>query len=83
MKMVSAETAVQALLLSGGDMKIEKRWARLEDDIVMELTDIDPTGRFHPLLIWVGCPAETRTGCRYENGKFIQPDNIQWPEQPK
>ncbi|WP_237387341.1 hypothetical protein [Xenorhabdus sp. Sc-CR9] len=64
-------------------MKTENSWARLENNVVTELTDTNPDGRFHPLLIWVKCPTDTRTGCIYENGKFIQPDDINWPEQPK
>ncbi|WP_312571377.1 phage tail protein [Stutzerimonas balearica] len=27
-------------------------WARIENGTVAEITDIDPTGRFHPSLLW-------------------------------
>lgn len=30
-------------------------WAHIINGIVVELTDIDPTGRFHEDLIWVDC----------------------------
>ncbi|KLU15414.1 MULTISPECIES: hypothetical protein [Xenorhabdus] len=56
-------------------MKTKNNWARLENNIVIELTDIDPAGRFHPLLIWVECPAGIPSGYVYKNGKFIQPEN--------
>ncbi|WP_416776578.1 hypothetical protein ACNFJN_16280 [Xenorhabdus budapestensis] len=56
-------------------MKTEKKWARLENNIVIELTDTDPAGRFHPLLIWVECPVGIPAGYIYENGKFVQPEN--------
>lgn len=48
-------------------------WARIENNAVMELTDIDPTDRFHPSLIWVECPADTQQGYIYSNGEFSQP----------
>lgn len=34
------------------------KWARIENNVVMEVTDIDPEGRFHPSLIWVACGDE-------------------------
>jgi len=46
-------------------------WARIENYTVMELTDIDPTDRFHPSLIWVVCPVETAQGMIYADGKFL------------
>lgn len=46
-------------------------WARIENDEVMEMTDIDPVGRFHPSLIWRECPAEVQQGYFYDNGSFI------------
>lgn len=45
-------------------------WARLENNVVMELTDIDPEGRFHPSLIWIVCPADVQQGYIQENGEF-------------
>ncbi|WP_179211989.1 hypothetical protein [Escherichia coli] len=45
-------------------------WARLENNVVMELTDIDPEGRFHPSLIWVECHADVQQGYIFNFGEF-------------
>lgn len=37
-------------------------WARIENDIIVELTDIDPAGRFHPDLIWILLTEEKTIG---------------------
>lgn len=50
-----------------------KTWARIENDVVLEVTDVDPTKRFHPLLTWVICGAEVMPGDRYEDGAFGSP----------
>ena len=42
-------------------------WARIENNTVAELTDIDPTGRFNPALIWVPCPTGTSLGDAYDS----------------
>ncbi|EFH4097909.1 hypothetical protein AAG784_002811 [Escherichia coli] len=49
----------------------EIMWARIENDMVVEITDIDPEGRFHPSLIWKECPADTQQGDLYIDGEFI------------
>lgn len=46
-------------------------WARIEMGEAMELTDIDPAGRFNPSLTWVECPADVQQGYAYKNGEFI------------
>ena len=51
-------------------------WARIENNVVIELTDIDPAGRFHPSLIWVECPADTQHGYIYSNGEFTPPPEV-------
>lgn len=28
------------------------KWARLDGEKVLETTEIDPTGRFHPSIVW-------------------------------
>lgn len=48
-------------------------WARIENGVVMELTDIDPEGRFHPSLVWVECPDEVVPGYLYD-GEFSPPE---------
>ena len=41
-------------------MVIDMMWARIEDNRVRELTDIDPEGRFPPgVYNWQPCPDET------------------------
>ncbi|KEA54153.1 phage domain protein [Mangrovibacter sp. MFB070] len=49
-------------------------WARIENNEVVELTDIDPTERFHPSLIWVECPAEVLQGYTYDGTEFHAPE---------
>lgn len=49
-------------------------WARIESNTVAELTDIDPTGRFHPSLIWVECPDYVQPGYLYDGTEFIRPE---------
>lgn len=53
-------------------------WARLENNVVMELTDIDPEGRFHPSLVWVECQEDTQQGYIYDNGAFTPPEVQAW-----
>lgn len=48
-------------------------WARIESGTVAELTDLDPTGRFHPSLTWVACTAEVKAGWLYQDGAFSAP----------
>ena len=45
-------------------------WARIEDGMVAEVTEIDPAGRFHASLIWVGCPSDVCPGMTYSANKF-------------
>ena len=51
-------------------------WARIENNVVMELTDIDPTGRYHDSLIWVECPPDTQRGYIYNSGEFTPPPEV-------
>jgi hypothetical protein len=51
-------------------MVIVMKWARLDNDRVIEITDVDPAGRFHPSLIWESVPLDvtpnsTRDGDRW------------------
>lgn len=46
------------------------KWARVENNEVMEITDINPDGRFHPSLIWVECPADVQQGYIRDNEVF-------------
>jgi hypothetical protein len=50
------------------------KWARAENNIVVETTDIDPTGRFTPELVaqFIECPEEVEQGWQYLNGIFSE-----------
>jgi len=50
------------------------KWARIENNTTMEITDIDPNGRFHPDLIWVECPEEVGQRWSYSDGIFTAPE---------
>jgi hypothetical protein len=46
-------------------------WARIESGVVAEITALDPSGRFHPALVWVACDDSVSAGNRYEDGAFL------------
>jgi len=50
------------------------KWARIDGDRVAEITDIDPTGRFHPSIQWESVPDNTRQGMVKDGS------NYHWPE---
>jgi len=58
-----------------------KNWARIENEIVCETTNIDPVGRFHPSLVWTKCPAEVQGGWTHNNGTFTAPARHQTTAQ--
>lgn len=60
-------------------------WARIENGIVAEITDIDPEGRFHPSLVWVECGEEVEPGWKYDGSKFAPPEALDPspPEHPQ
>lgn len=49
------------------------KWARIENNAVMEVTTIDPEGRFHSDLIWVSCPEEVDQRWTYDGNEFLAP----------
>lgn len=49
------------------------KWARIENGVVMETTDLDPAGRFHPSLVWVACADDVSNGFGYADGSFTAP----------
>ncbi len=51
-------------------------FARIEDNIVREILDVDVLPEFHPSLIWVPCPPTTTQGMIYEDGVFVDPQEI-------
>lgn len=50
-------------------------WALIIDDVVVELTDVNPEGRFHPSLIWVSCSKSVKTGMSYKDGVFTKKED--------
>lgn len=49
------------------------KWARIENNKVMETTDLDPNGRFHPSLVWVECPDDVTFAYSYDGSAFSAP----------
>lgn len=47
-------------------------WALIENGFVVELTDTDPTDRYHPSLVWVKATKTTEVGMGYADGKFTK-----------
>lgn len=47
-------------------------WARIVGGIVREVIDFDPTGHYHPALVWVPCPDETTPGDIYDGQAFAK-----------
>ncbi|MBW1530566.1 hypothetical protein B6V62_11750 [Escherichia coli] len=45
-------------------------WALIEDNLVQEITDVDPSGRFHHDLTWVRCDEKVLTGYQYDGSEF-------------
>ncbi|WP_041476386.1 phage tail assembly chaperone [Pseudomonas ogarae] len=56
-------------------------WARIENAQVVETTDVNPTERFHPDLVWQACPMDTRPGWALDEGEFLPPPDIPTSEQ--
>lgn len=48
-------------------------WALIENQLVKEITDTDPDGRFHEAFLWVACSADVRPGWVYSDGEFTPP----------
>lgn len=52
-------------------------WARIENNVVAEVTDIDPAGRFHPSMIWVACTTDVQPNWVYDGENFSPPAPLQ------
>ncbi|KIR18960.1 hypothetical protein PFLU4_05390 [Pseudomonas fluorescens] len=48
-------------------------WALIQEGVVLETTDVDPTERFHPDLSWVACPADVKPDWLVSDGEFVPP----------
>ena len=49
-------------------------WALIVDGVVREITDIEPAGRFHPLLEWRECGPDVREGWVFDGQDFAPPE---------
>lgn len=49
-------------------------WAHLENNIVKELTDIDPFERYPEDYIWVTCPDTVQVGDMFVEDNFVTPE---------
>ena len=49
------------------------KWARVENNTVVETIPIDPSGRYHPSLVWVQCNDVVSVGDLYDGTKFETP----------
>ena len=49
------------------------KWALVVDGIVVEITDIDPSGRFHPDMVWIPCGDEIIAGSIFDGVGFSAP----------
>ncbi|WP_092346717.1 MULTISPECIES: phage tail assembly chaperone [unclassified Pseudomonas] len=56
-------------------------WARIENGTVVEITDVDPTERFHPDLMWRACSKDVRPDWILMDSEFSQPLAVSPSEQ--
>lgn len=52
---------------------VSDMWALIKNGAVAEITEIDPTGRFHPSLNWEPCGADVRVGWVWDGSSFSEP----------
>lgn len=48
-------------------------WSLIVNDVVVEVTDIDPHDRFHPSFNWIECPSNVEQLWRYDGASFLPP----------
>lgn len=48
-------------------------WALVQDGVVLETTDVDPEGRYHPDLKWRTCDVQVLPGWIFASGVFSEP----------
>ncbi|MFK0086489.1 phage tail assembly chaperone [Pseudomonas sp. NPDC090755] len=49
------------------------KWAHVSNGKVLEVTDTDPVGRFHPSILWLSCGGvEVDQGWHYVNEVFLE-----------
>lgn len=45
-------------------------WAHVVNGLVADVTNVDPSDRYHPDLVWLPCSEDTKPGWLFEQGKF-------------
>lgn len=60
------------------------KWARIENDTAIEVTDIDPAGRYAPSLIWHEVPDDVVANSKLVDGEWVHPPAVEIvPAEPE
>jgi hypothetical protein len=51
-------------------------WARIDNGVVAELTNIDPAGRFHPSMVWMACSGAVQLGWVLVNNQLKESSEL-------
>ncbi|MGB3434885.1 hypothetical protein [Achromobacter sp.] len=54
-------------------------WAHIQGGVVVELTDVDPAGRFHSDFVWVIANGEVVVGDMFDESVFFKPAPLPQP----
>lgn len=57
-----------------GNASVYETWALVDDGVVIEVTTINPDGRFHPDLKWHGAPDDVKQHMAYNGKDFYWPN---------
>lgn len=47
------------------------KWARIKDNVIVEIIDFDPEGKFHPDIVWQEVPNNAETGMVNRDGQWV------------
>ncbi|HGW6105852.1 TPA: tail fiber assembly protein [Citrobacter werkmanii] len=50
------------------------KYGRIEENIVVEIIDFDPAGKFNDALVWMTVPDDCETGWVHKNGNIKPPE---------
>lgn len=48
-------------------------WALVQDGVVIETTNVDPDGRYHPHLAWLPCGVDVKPNWSHSDEGFLEP----------
>jgi len=57
------------------------KWARIKNNVAVEVINFNPRGKFHPSIIWIQVPDEVRQGWTTDGTTWTAPE-IQEPVEP-